>query len=201
MLIVGKRTRLLQIKTSSSAICNNCDRTGGIEFSCSSKHIQFFWIPTFAYNKTGESQCLYCDETLTPKKMSAPLRREYEGFKATVPFKFLHFIGLLVYPLFFAFLIHAFNEDDKLEATYIQSPIVGDVYTIKKDRKVFTIARVSSIDSLGVYVQNNSHVVKKRLHLYRIDSLHLYDSILTRYSFADLDSMLSNGWIDGVQRD
>ena len=200
MLIVGKRTRHLQSKISSSATCPNCNQTGNFEFSYSSRHIHFFWIPTFPYRKYGSSKCLNCNQVMKPKEMPDPIKREYDRFKTTVAFPIKLFTGLLVYPVLFIWLATSIGEDNKQEALYLKSPIIGDVYTIKKERKKFTTYRVSVVDSLGVFVRKNFHHVEKRFYTYRVDSLHLYDTVLTRYFHAELDSMMGIGWIDGVKR-
>ncbi len=74
--------------------CPHCASTNTMHMSVFQRYAHIYWIPFFALNKIGASQCTHCKQVLQTKEMPTSIRLAYENVKLRAKTPLFVFSGL-----------------------------------------------------------------------------------------------------------
>jgi hypothetical protein len=142
--------------TDNHLACNNC-KSIGVDVLVYREYYHFFFLPIAPSGpKNAKMQCSHCGES----KWYKDAAKMYEQATRT-PVYF--YSGLIIVAAFIILLVIANINGQNTRVSYVANPIVGDVYTIKKeenDTTYFSFLRVSRIkgDSIWAYQNNLEYI-------------------------------------------
>ncbi len=195
LLLFGKRTARIKRYTDNHQNCRNCG-TFDLDIKVYRDYYHLFYIPVFATGeKTAKIECNNCSAT---NRINS-LERHYERISKTpiyfysIPIIFLALIALMI----------AINlKNQRLNKTYIQSPKIGDVYTVRSEENnstTYYFLRVIEIKNDTVIAYHNNLEYHGFVHRLNEDDFFVKDEELY-FTKEELRHMFDNNEITTVHR-
>lgn len=119
--------------------CPSCGRPGGLRSSIFTRYAHLYWIPFFPYEKPAVTECTHCQQAWNDKGLPAELRAPVQALKQGSKAPRTHYTGLGLVTAGILAGVFFSAKDERANKSYLQSPRIGDVYTV----------RVDSVDSAG----------------------------------------------------
>ncbi len=195
-ILHGRRTAKIKKYTDVHQNCKSC-KVFDLDVRVYRDYYHLFFIPVFPIGvKTAKINCKNCGE---PFRMDS-LQSEYEK-KTRTPF-YLYTIPIL-FALLIAVVVNANMNTQKEKKIFVENPMVGDVYKIRKDEDNSTtyyflkLVRING-DTVVTYHNNlvyHSFVSKFNNEDYFVKNDELY------FTKDELKKMLNNKEINSVERD
>jgi len=201
MVIYGRNSTLLKSEQAPTAICPNCETKGSIVFSIYSQHAHIFWIPFFPIGKTGGSSCGHCKQVLKSKEMPDELRRDYNNFKSDLKPKIWQFSGLALIGIFAIWISYSNKEDAKKELSYLNDPMVGDVYEYKTEGGNYSTFKIWLLEEDTLFLLSNEYETNKMSGIREIDVDSNYTDFPLPFLKVDIMEMYKSGEIYDVHRE
>lgn len=151
-LIRGRRTVCIKMDTDNHQVCNNC-KSIGVDVLVYREYYHIFFLPLAPSGpKNVHMQCSHCRES----KWYKDAAKMYEQATRT-PIYF--YSGLIIIAAFIILLVIANINTQNHKTSYVANPIVGDVYTItreKNDTTYYSFLRVSRVKEDSVWAYHNN---------------------------------------------
>ncbi len=195
LLIYGRRTARIKRYTDNQYACKSCN-TFDLDVKVYRDYYHLFFIPFIPIGeKTVKIRCKNCTE---PFNLAAT-QKHYEDISRT-PF-YLYTLTIILVGLI-SFLVIANINTQNEKARFVENPIIGDVYRIRKSENNSTsyyFLKVISIkgDTVVAYHNNleyNGFIIKLNNEDYFVK-----DDELT-FTKNELKQMLEKAEINSVER-
>lgn len=205
MIIYGTKGTHLKSDKVSGLMCKHCNEQRTHTISVFGKYFYIYWIPLFPIGKKGVSECNHCKATYESKEMSEQLKLALDNVKRNTKTPITHWIGLLLIGgLFAVFMIFGgkWSEERKQKkATYINSPMVGDIIDYESSDKAYSTLKITKVTTDSVFVVANTMEIAKKRKLYKIDKEENYNAERYGLSLKEYqDSFKTKRFLD-VDRD
>lgn len=202
MVFYGTNSSRLKDGRLSNVNCPNCNEQTSMTYSVFGKYAYIYWIPIFPLGKVNVLECDNCKRTYKLKELPEQIQQKFDLEKHRgVPIK--HFAGLGIIGALIAWFSYSNAQDKKNEAIYIQSPQVGDVYSMTGNSSGFyTTAKVSAIEADSIFLTFNDYEVDKKSGINDIDKSVNYKKENTEgYLTKEIQSLYAEEFIFEIDRD
>ncbi len=201
MIFYGTNSSRLKDGQLRNVKCPNCSEQTTMHYSVFGKYAYIYWIPIFPLGKTNVLECDNCKKTYKLKELPQPVKDKFETEKHRgVPF--LHFSGLAIIALAIGYFSYANAKHKDLEAEYIKTPAVGDVYSVKTESKGhYSSIKVIEVKTDSVFVVFNNYEIDKKTGIDQIDKAENYSTVIDGYLKSELESLYKDNTIYAIHRD
>ncbi len=200
MIIFGSRAVHLQTIRLDDITCPSCNTNDSLVMIIYRKHAHVFWIPMFPIGKEGVSQCQHCKNLLEPHEMPSSIKKTYIELEKQTKGPIWQFAGAAILFLLVVWAGIAGRKNGKLEAEYISSPQIGDIYEYKIEPGHYSTLKVISISEDSVFVSPNEYEITKISKIYKINKPENYSEISFGISKDELKRMYYSRQIFDVNR-
>jgi zinc-ribbon family len=195
-LIYGRRTARIKSYTDNQQSCKSC-KSFDLDVKVYRDFYHLFFIPFFpAGDKTVKIYCKSCGEPLR----SDSIQKQYQDSTKT---PFYLYAGVILIAGLILLLVNANLATQKEKKRYVDDPMVGDVYRIRKDENNSTsyyFLRVSQVNGDTVFAYHSNLVYGG--FITKLDDEDFFvraeELIFTR---KELKEMLDKDEINSVERD
>lgn len=202
MIFYGTSASRLKDGRLGNVTCPNCDSQTSMNYSIFGKYFYIYWIPFFPLGKSNILECNNCKRTYKLSELPNQIQQRFELEKHKgVPIK--HFAGLGIIALLISWFSYSSMKDKENEAIYIESPMVGDVYsTTTQSSSYYTTAKVSKIEGDSIFVIFNNYEIDKKYSTSEIDKAVNYDEINTEgFTLDEIQQLYKDEIIYEIDRD
>ena len=163
MIFYGTNSSRLKTGQLRHVTCPNCENQTSMNYNVFGKYAYLYWVPVFPLSKENMLECNSCKKTFKLKELPEQIQQKFDLEKHRgVPI--FHFSGLIVIGLIITWFSYSNSNDKKLEALYIKSPQVGDIYSIESSTNngYYTTMKIINVtkDSID-YIFNDYEIDKK----------------------------------------
>ncbi len=152
--------RSLLTKKSIANICQSCLK-GSISIAIYQKYFYVMWIPFMPMEKTAESQCKFCKNTLLEKEFTNDLLSISKSIKENLKTPIWTYVGLII-PTVFAIIIFISNMmEGPSTKEMIETSQKGDIYEIKEKSKRYTLYKVDKVIGNEIFMFKSKFVTDK----------------------------------------
>jgi hypothetical protein len=209
MILWGTTKRKLKEGQIAQDTCPICESRTTMRYDVFGTYLHIFWIPTIPVRKTKVLECDTCGEFSFLNEFS---KRFQDKFKTEVstPYPIWFFSGLALAIVCIYALIVLLSDRGVIDQNYIDTPQIGDVYTIKVDQpkehsndysSYYTVMKVTKVTKDSLEVMLNTETVKKSYTYYLIDKPEHYNlKLIKRFSKEQLQSLYKTNYIKAVNR-
>ncbi|SFD12425.1 zinc-ribbon family protein [Chitinophaga sp. CF118] len=194
--IYGKKKTHIKSDTNHEYVCQNCNHSD-LDVHVYREYFHLLFLPIIPVGaKEVKIRCNNCEQL----KWIASLEKHYEKTSRT-PFYLYTGLGILIGLILFAFI--AGLQGKKENILFVENPHVGDVYTIKHEKKDSTsyyFFRIAQIEGDSVSVYHNNLIYYGYVSKFNEQDFFMKDE---KFLFTKkmLKEMLEKGEIDNVDRD
>lgn len=194
-IIYGKRSAAIKKYNDDSQQCKNCN-SFGLSIKVYKEYYHVFYLPIIPIGITSAK--IYCKNCKAHMRSNS-IEAEYEK-KTKAPIYL--YAGVLLFLGFISIAILASLKNQKETAEFIESPVEGDVYRVKKNEDNLThyyFLRVSEVYGDTVYMYHSNLVYKQYTGQFNDDDF--FDkSEYYILNHDDLKKMLEKGEIESIAR-
>ena len=194
-LIYGRRTARIKSYTDNQQSCKSC-KSFDLNVKVYRDYYHFFFIPFFpAGDKTVKIYCNSCGEPLRVDS----IQKHYEDSTKT---PFYLYTGVLLIAGLILLLVNANLNTQKEKKRFVDDPMVGDVYRIRKEENNSTsyyFLRVSQINGDTVFAYHNNLVYGGFITKLNDDDFFVKTDELI-FTKKGLKEMLDRAEINSVER-
>lgn len=204
MIIYGTREKVFLDKNQTGTDCSYCGNKHSVVNGLVIKYFHIFWIPFFPYKNKLFSHCIHCKKERYTNEIPLEDRRQIK--KAGLPKRPIWlFSGLIIIGCILLFaLISSLNAKSKT-TKYLNSPHIGDVYTVKvynESEQGYTLFRITNIVSDSITFEMNNYYATSSSKIRKLKEEHKNDySEKITYPKKDIDKMNKDGDIRDIERD
>jgi hypothetical protein len=120
------------------------------------------FIPLYPKGRDLVARCEKCSHTWDYSEMSQDQKKEIFAFSNKYRRPVVHYTGVTIILLFFAFLFYVMYSSDSRRDRYLANPQVNDLYEVKIDTSgYYTIMRIEEIKDDSIYFSANKYAVGK----------------------------------------
>src|SRR5262245_57934294 len=135
-ILYGRRTVCIKRDTDNHQVCNSC-KSIGLDVSIHREYYHLFFIPVAPSGpKTAKIYCSNCRE---PKWLKDSAKLYEQATRTPIYF----YSGLIIIAGLIILLVFASIDTQNEKATFVANPKVGDVYTIRKMKRIQHITTFS----------------------------------------------------------
>jgi len=157
---------------NSGLDCLYCNTKHSVDVKVYGRYFSFVYIPVFPVGRKLVSTCSHCKQTLEKDEF---IRRYGKNTFNLINYKFkvpkTHFSFLFIFAILLPFLIYNNLQNSKEDASYIESPLRGDLYEIKLGLWSYTLYKVTYATKDSIYFYPNKFEVNKKRKLSDDDML------------------------------
>ncbi|WP_298895666.1 zinc-ribbon domain-containing protein [uncultured Psychroserpens sp.] len=201
MILWGKREKKLKEGRLQQVTCPECHSLTSMHYIVFGRYIDVFWIPTFPIGKKKIIECDKCTEQFFLKNLPQPIKAKFKT-EVSTRHSIWSFSGLVAIISLISLLIFVVVKDDINDKNYINNPMIGDVYTIKLERKDrYTTMKITEITQDSIIVIYNIESTPRRAKIYSIDKAKNYmEFSKDRFSKQDIKDLYHEKFIYEVDR-
>jgi len=200
MIFYGTNSSRLKDGQLRNTICPNCENQTTMTYSVFGKYFYLYWIPVFPTGKVNVLECNSCKKTYKLNELPKQIQDKFELEKHTgIPF--LHFSGLAIIALIFAYFSYTGSKHKEDEAIYINDPQVGDVYSVKAGSDgYYTTMKITNITNDSIHVVYSDYEIDKKSQTYKVDKSKNYTDANYSYSKKEVLDLYNNQTIFNIDR-
>lgn len=171
MIIFGTRTKYVDgTFPITTASCDYCHTPQALNAYRQIKYFHVFWIPVFPYSSGFITVCDHCKKVQSEREMAPEIRNElYTNTKKRTPIRY--FSGAILIALIIGSAVVAGISSSIKTKKYLQDPLVGDVYEMKRNengRSIYTLYRVADVTPDSVVFDVNDYEAEGRKGLRKL---------------------------------
>ncbi|OEF06848.1 hypothetical protein [Vibrio genomosp. F10] len=178
------------------------------------RYFHFYWIPTFVTSRVAGIECTHCKKTLVGKELPNELSNKIKSAVFTKRNSLPMFSGLIIAACMALSVTYSIQQNNKLEDSYIEQPIVNDLYIVDFT-KIFEdidpaykygLMRIKQVSLGQAEFQvsktafNKTSGVRKDIRNGKTDSDTYYDSDFLYVDISKLKSMKTSKAIRSIER-
>ena len=194
-VIYGRRTTRIKKFTDNRQYCKSCN-SFDLTVKVYKEYFHIFFIPFFPIgDKTVKIYCNSCGE---PYRVDT-VQKEYEKIAKT---PFYLYAGLILVASLIFLLVNANIRTQKEKAKFVDNPIVGDVYLIRKDENNSTsyyFLRVTQINGDTIFAYHSNLEYSGFITKLNDDDFFVKEDELF-FTKKELKEMLDKDEINSVER-
>ncbi len=155
------RTEPLPFGTS----CPSCGQSNSLRTSIFTRYAHIYWIPFFPYEKPTVTECARCQQTWTDKTLPAELKAPVQALKRESEVPRQHYAGMALVAAGILAGLFFWAKDERANKAYLESPQVGDIYTIRVDsvenqaRHIYSLLKVRGVSGNSVELVGNDYQI------------------------------------------
>ena len=199
MIFYGTKSTHIKNDRITNVDCPDCNTNVSMTYSIYEKYAHIYWIPFFPIKKLTFAECNACKKTFDQKELSGPIQQKLNHSKGRMSSPLWMYSGLFILCAIIAFAMYSSAQRGKDNIAFIDSPKVGDVYSVDNSNGFYSTMKLEEIskDSLTLLL-NNMEVDKKT----GIDKIDLEKNYIEKYKIAkkDLQKLFKENKIFEVDR-
>jgi hypothetical protein len=213
MIFFGSKCKTITGQVVDGVQCPSCDNKQFITFGLL-KYFHIYWVPTVPTSKKVGMECTHCKKTLIGKELPAELSAKIKKTVFTTPKTLPMFSGLVLLLGLIAFVVYVGRESELQEATFIEQPVVNDMYTVNIKQIIpgidskydYSLIRIKSIDQGQVefqvsnYAYNKTKGVNKDILAGKAASDAYYSDVILVKSLSEIKALYESGAIKDIDR-
>ena len=194
-VIYGRRSIRIKKYTDNRHYCKSCN-SFDLNVKVYKEYFHIFFIPFFPIG--DQKVKIYCNNCGEPFRVDE-IQKHYESITRTPIYLYS---GLILITGLILLLVNANIRTQKEKAKFVDNPMVGDVYQIRKDDKNATsyyFLRVSQINGDTVFAYHNNLVYSGFISQLNSDDFFVKEEQLV-FTKKELKEMLDTAEINSVER-
>lgn len=202
MIFYGSKSSKLKEGMLVNVDCPDCEEGRAMRYIIFGKYAYLYWIPMFPIGKENILECVSCKRTYHLKELPEHIKQKFELEKSGASYPIWYFSGLAVLACLISFAFYASNENAENDKLYIETPAIGDVYSVKASKSgYYSAMKVTDITNDSIYVLFNNYEIDKRSKIYKIDKVENYTTETGAYSKQEIKDLFNEKIIYDVDRD
>lgn len=201
MVFFGSRASRIKDGRINNVTCPSCETQTSMAYAIFGKYAHIYWIPTFPVGKENVLECDHCKKTFTLKELPEQIKHKFNLEKQGSGFPIWYFSGIAIIASIIAIGAYVSKQDDADDINYINSPQIGDVYSIDNGENSYSAMKVYEVTADSVYVLLNDYEIDKKNAIDEIDKTEYYTTEKYSFSSKDILNMFNEETIFEVDRD
>ena len=192
---IGYRRVVLNEQIDETFCCPRCNSTYGARIEISRQHIQFFWIPTFAFPKRLRIYCLECQKKIKLKTLRDSQQIPILNLVSKSRGPLWQFTGSFILLGLSAIVLIFMNLGDSVSADEVsyEDPKVGDRLIYEVSEGKYSSYLVEGIESDTLKLRRNLISSDKKYHINDLLEGEKLDSTIIKLSLKDLKQLSEEG--------
>ena len=175
MIIYGSKSSHVNSALLGDATCPHCETTGQMVMSVFSNYAHVFWIPLFPLTKKVVATCNHCKAFYELKDMPPEIKDQCYTYKKAQKKPLWQFLGLAGIAFLIVMGIINSEIESKKTDTFLENPMLNDVYTVKYEKNYSTMKIVEIADET-IFFSENNYYVSQLSKISEIEKAENYDT-------------------------
>jgi len=199
ILFYGVRSRKLAAAPVSGD-CQVCGNRACQEMNLMLRYVHVFWLPIFPIGKKAVITCQQCQSRTEKASFTELQLEQLNELRNTHRTPAQYYIGIIILTLLVLYGIWISNQRSQRNASWLQSPLPGDIYEIRMSADEYSLLKVHQRSGDTVLLQFSDLMSNKRTGLRKL-YLNGFKGDTTRLTLHQLKAMHDDGEIVDVKRE
>ena len=155
--------------------CPICETAGSVQLFVLQPYVHFFWIPLFPTLKRGRTRCMICGHEVKHKHLPIGTIHLFHELKRQRRTPLWTFSGAVALAVIIPLFVRSMGEHEDRQDALLNSPAVGDVWTMKLGPKWYTLYEVEEVRADSVFVRMSDREVHGGL--IKLSALQAYSTV------------------------
>ncbi|KAF2508629.1 zinc-ribbon domain-containing protein [Flavobacterium zhairuonense] len=169
MIFYGTKSKHIKNDRINNVDCPDCNTTVSMNYSLYEKYAHIYWIPFFPIKKLTFAECNSCKKTFEQKEFSAPIKQKIQHSIGRISSPLWMYSGIFIIAGLFLFGMYSTVQKGKDNISYIESPKIGDVYSIDNSNGFYSTMKLTEISKDSLTLLLNDMEVDKKTGIDKID--------------------------------
>ncbi|WPO77536.1 zinc-ribbon domain-containing protein [Flavobacterium sp. KACC 22761] len=169
MIFYGTKSKHIKNDRITNVDCPDCNATVSMNYSLYEKYAHIYWIPFFPIKKLTFAECNSCKKTFEQKEFPAPIKQKIQHSIGRISSPLWMYSGIFIIAGLFLFGMYSTVQKGKDNIAYIESPKIGDVYSIDNANGFYSTMKLTEISKDSLTLLLNDMEVDKKTGIDKID--------------------------------
>lgn len=202
MVFFGTKASRIKDGQINNVSCPNCENNTSMTYAIFGKYAHIYWIPAFPTGRENIIECNSCKRTFKLKELSTQIKQKFDLERQDARTPFWYFSGLAIIAAAIGLGMYSSAQNDANNALFIQSPEVGDVYSIDgSEDGYYSTMKVTDVSTDSIFVVANDYEIDKKSGIDDIDTDKNYTTEIFALGREDLINLFKDETIFDIDRE